>query len=582
MSKSLLSREIAISILSGLIGYICLGLTPKSFVVASAGTYFENLGDKQLLIAVLLSMLIFAIRFLRYLLVDVGERNCEWNASYRWNDFSRKSLTLISIVVVTTLGCAVNLPENRRNTNSRIHWVDYRMGNRQDEWVYIPTRILFRLFEIAPWVLGGILALICGLMLRAIAMNISDNKLLHCLAPLAVFTPGFSLSMMDLGEDVFVNNTFLLLAIFIVFKRFESKNFRRWLIISVILVLSTRPILTGGFISCVGILRIFDLFRTSTGMNQSDRSETSKKNVFKNLFKDSIAILSAITFHQIFFSLIGKSFFEVSLKGTGYFPIEVDSFLLTRFSGAFIGHGLWIYFPILSFVLFHFLSGLKSGETSELENSPEPSRLATNTFWNIGLLLGWLITLWTYDSVTLPYYNIRYVHTAAPYMWVLLITFAARLHVLNVRFVRSQLGIVNPSSSSRVMTVGGVMFLFCLISLGSIGTHYSSSAIADQRTSEFAFLSQFRGNEIETELTFISMSKFDLNEIERALMLSRSSLRTLDQVDCDEERMFVMKHADFSQIEFELDVGVAYLFPPSVVIFSCRPASGALQQEEKI
>lgn len=63
-------------------------------------------------------------------------------------------------------------------------------------------------------------------------------------------------------------------------------------------------------------------------------------------------------------------------------------------------------------------------------------------------------------------------------------------------------------------------------------------------------------------------------------MLSKSSLRRRDQVNCDETQMFVIKQAEFLQIEPEIDVGVSRLIPPSIVVFSCSSENGVFQHEE--
>lgn len=569
MSIRKVGLELMLAAAIGLLGYIILGLSPTSFTVSGAGTTFNNIRSKQPYLAVVLGLLVLLTRFLRQL--SIGLPRYKWTPAnlFAANGIRRKFFSMAPLILVISLACLINLPESRRNSNSRIHWVDYRVGNRQDEWVYISTRILYRIFEIAPWALAGILAGGCGLMLRFLAKEVSPNIALYNLAPLALFAPGYSLSMMDLGEDVLVNNAFLLLSISLVILRLESPHFRKWLVLAVLLVISTRPPLLIGFTIFVAALRMLQSRRDLDFERQHSAASDHSMGVWRVLTVDFVASAATVMFHQLFFSAIGKSFVEVTLEGTGYFPIEVDSFLLSRFSGAFLGHGLWIYFPFLGLIFISVVSTLWVRKRANQRPLPDDIPSTTILYFGGGLLVGWVATLWTYDSVILPYFNIRYVHTAAPYMWGMIVIAAAHAHRA---FLQPREVDARPSKAPNGLkesTTMGAFFLLLVLSLAVIGTRNTASAITDQQSSEFQFLSEFRGRGVETQFTFILLNKYDINEVERALMLPKSLLRVRDEVDCEEDQIFVIRQSEFLKQDENIRLTSSFYFPPGVVLFTC-------------
>lgn len=547
---------------SGFALMLCLLLkfAPYAFSVSSRGTNFETLSGTELRI-VGLSILAMGIVVIG-LAIPISNQHLDPSeplnsVKSRRFLFAESILTCIPTAFVALLALNVNRPPNTANSNSRIHWVDYRVGNRTDEWVYIVTRILFRIFESHPALLAMALAIVSSFSLYLIARAIGFSSRLASLAPLVLLVPGYSVAFLDLGEDVSINTTATLVALGLIVKIRSSRAPRLVCAVASILVFSSRPTLLPS------VLAFTILYLWLTQTDSFTQNSWLKKIAY--LLRRSAWLLwptiLLISLHQIFFSLVGQSFLTLSSK-TRFEGQLVEGFLISPFSGAFLGHALWIFAPLLVAIGFLIVVA-----------SPRRSSICLALLLSSGV--GFVVALLPYEFVQLPYYNVRYVHTGTPFIWV------AVLGVVGL--FSDRLGAYfRPSFDPkvRVSTSPGVLRGILLVALVSTlflssGASLSISGLLHQRRNEFDEVRVLRGTSVIAEVTVINGSTGDLNQIARALMVDRSTLASSEVPACNKSDFYIGRLQEIAKLPANTTSTLYLTFEGGIALFGCDKSAGS-------
>lgn len=223
-------------------------------------------------------------------------------------------------------------PHNGFPSNARYHWVDYLTFN-DDYFFYAAGRLPHMVFYEAPYLWQAINAGVIAYLFYAIARRLG---LSIPLAQLVALFPAISSNMLlfsSAAEDVLINVALILFVI-------HASLGRRPIIFGLALalaILGRPPFLL--FIPCAIAAELVPLLRRPVAAKRVDWTYTA-------IFTIAAAAFTLIA--QIVFTLMGDRYFLVNgrIVDTAVLdaatPAEVDGFTIHAFSGAYVGHTLWM------------------------------------------------------------------------------------------------------------------------------------------------------------------------------------------------------------------------------------------------
>lgn len=377
---------------------------PGRAQVSSRGTSFEAFGD----IAPTLIGRFGLVLALAALMALVGPYIAEWvPAALRGSSAAHVASGLVvfaSGILYATLGD----PHHAYRANARFHWVDY-LTHDSGNFFYAAGRIPHLVFYDSPWLWNGVLGAGLAALAWVIARQLDFSPWLAAgLATLPLLS-GNLLRFWDTAEDLKLNAVVLLSVM-------AGLLSRRPVVIGLLLAVAVlgRPT----FLVLVPCVLLAEVTRSLSTAGWRRALHPSQQRF--SLVVVTTATITTAGF-QLLFSILGDRHFLVHgrfLRGTDSLtsvqPLEVDGFVISAFSGAYLGH-LWAL-PILFFI------GLMLA-TATVSLQPVAIRTTTLT-----ILFFTVAHLFVHESQPLLYYNVRYLTYLLPLLavasWIALRTLA--------------------------------------------------------------------------------------------------------------------------------------------------------------
>lgn len=372
---------------------------PKAATVSSAGTRFPGLGDA----------LGFELRALAIVTVVVALvalipriRDAAWRDA--------PSVTRIGLPLVV-LGAALfyarlGYPHNGFPSNARIHWVDIYY-DRANSFHYTLPKLPHRFFYDAPYLLQALNGALNAVLVYAIGRALSLRRWVALAMAAALIGSSLLLAFADTAEDVQLNVAALLFAALAYARRWTP-----WLGVSLLLAVLGRPqfVLVWFAVVVAEILVVPDGESRSPGARL--RSAVANRFLVVNLAVAvaAFAVWDAylVSRHSNWFLHDGKL---IDAPFTEVVPKVVDGFRISRFSGAFVLHALWI-FPVV-YLLATVVSAIS------FRHLPLGSRRFAVFAWTV--VAGGLFVS---EDQPLAYFNVRYIAYLWPFFlisaWVVL------------------------------------------------------------------------------------------------------------------------------------------------------------------
>lgn len=369
---------------------------PEAATVSSAGTAFPGLAEG----------LGFGLRGLAIVLVAVAATLVTAGIradGVRWRE-RRDVLTRVALPLLVMTAAALygylGYPHNGFPTNSRIHWVDIYF-DRADSFHYTLVKLPHRLFYDAPYLLQAINAAVNVLLAYALGRTLLARRVLALVMAAALVGSSLMSTFADTAEDVQLNVAALLFASLAYARRWTP-----WLGVSLVLAVMGRPQLVLVWVAVVAaeVLAVPDGQPRSLGHRL--RAARSNRFLLVNL---GAATALFLAWHTYLVSrdanwflhdgkLLDAPFTELAAR-------EIDGFVISRFSGAYLLHALWI-FPVVYLVATAMVAG-------SLRRLPLPSRRFAIFSWTV--CLGGILAS---ELEPLSYFNVRYLTYLWPFVMV--------------------------------------------------------------------------------------------------------------------------------------------------------------------
>lgn len=308
--------------------------------------------------------------------------------SGRWRDGA--GVTLAALVFVAYL--FLSYPPQISLTNFRILWVDW-LGS--DLKIRYAGQILRDAFYGYPHVLQACAGLVTFLALRGIALRLGFAPLLAGLVALASCVSSIFLQFSGVGEDWLLATAASVACIWVYAER-------KWAWLAVVLVVLASLRLPAAMVLLLAIAMVEMVRATRLARRRQGAAVRIMAGamVSSGLLAALVAVLAYLAY--LHFAWYGDDL--AAAPGGGLEQREVDGFVLTRFSGAYVAHAVWALPPIVlascvaSAAFFWRLSGSRVGRIALV------SALAMG-----GTLLSYEVSLEHQF-----YYNYRYLALAFP------------------------------------------------------------------------------------------------------------------------------------------------------------------------
>ena len=291
-------------------------------------------------------------------------------------------------------------PHNGFFDNSRIHWVDF-LTNRSDDFFYAAGRLPHEIFYDVPflwqavnvaWVIG-----ICWAIGRRLELSLPAVAAMAATPIVATNLWVFA----DTAEDVMLNVALLLTVLWAVLRRGA-------VVVGLALNLAVlgRPSFLV-LIPCVAGAEVLSAIRRDRTIAAAFEAVRTPYVVIST----GVAVAGIVT-SQVAMELAGDRYWFTNGRVIDTGPlldaevVEVDGFSISAFSGAYVGHLLWVI-PLVLLV----------GSGYALLRAPKQSLEIEHLTHVAGL--GALGVLLAHESQPLLYYNIRYLTYSWPFFFVL-------------------------------------------------------------------------------------------------------------------------------------------------------------------
>jgi hypothetical protein len=304
----------------------------------------------------------------------------------------------VLVVISTTIWYGwLGHPHNGFPSNARFHWVDYLTWDAGN-FFYAAGRIPHFIFYDFPFVWNGLnaglVAFLCYLIGRQIGLSTWTSAAMATTPAIA----GNLLLFSTTAEDVMLNVLILLAVV--------SAALRRQPVVlgaSLALAILGRPSFFV-LIACVVAAEIIRAVRTHgvrPGLQAVDRRYVLA----------AVGTAAALTvLAQAFFTIVGNRYFLTGgrIIDTGLLAEQtaqtVDGFTISAFSGAFVGHLLWMM-PVFFLAGTLIASVIAAGYSEHVEST-------------IYLAVGFVILhMALHESQALMYYNVRYLTYTFPMLY---------------------------------------------------------------------------------------------------------------------------------------------------------------------
>lgn len=316
-------------------------------------------------------------------------------------DRSRHTVQWIIAAVSGGWYCWLSYPHNPFPTNSRIHWVD-RLTWASDNFFYAASRLPHMAFYEAPYLWQGLnVALLVGLVAWI-------SNLLKLSAPssfLMCFTPAIAsnvLLFMSTAEDVMLNLALFLLVIAAMLSR--RPIFLGLALASAILGRPSSIVLIVAAIST----ELLPAFRLGA-LSVRERWDQIDKQF---LARFTVVTTVAVGCCQLLFTLIGRRYMFVDGQVIAKRGLDlqeardVDGFIISSWSGAYVFHLLWVMPLVL--ILGSFIATIST-------RTLDRARTSTVHFCGLSTLL----ILGVHEARPQMYYNVRYLTYVWPFLFVM-------------------------------------------------------------------------------------------------------------------------------------------------------------------
>lgn len=369
---------------------------PLAWRVTSAGSQYPALGEAMP--TILRGM---AIVLAIGLVAETLHRTVSWrpsaSAGAHWHAIALGVLSSLAAVLHGFLA----RPHNAFPSNSRLHWVEIWF-DRRDDFFYPLLKVPHYLFYDGPWLLMAMNAAVNVLLIAAIVRRNTQRPWAGVAAAATYLVSAQMLLFANSAEDVQLSITALLLVVWAHGRR--------------------QPVAMGGalFVAMLArpsFLLIVPAFVVAELLSNRHEGRVPLERPAA-VMRDQYVVVSLALFTGLFLAWHGW----LGIQGDGWLladgqvikrghfglePREIDGFSISSFSGAYLGHLLWLYpAPLL------LASAVVVGRWRRL--SPTASGTA-------GLIIAFAVaTLLLLEGFPLMYFNIRYI----AYMYPLLIVLA--------------------------------------------------------------------------------------------------------------------------------------------------------------
>ncbi|MEM9465425.1 MAG: hypothetical protein AAGA90_08615 [Actinomycetota bacterium] len=369
-------------------------MLPTRAEVTSRGTYFlpfTAVGD----VVIRRTGAVLAAGGIAMLVVD----RASWNAP----DVGVRGRRAIAIGIAA-VGAAwygwLAHPHNGFLDNSRIHWVDF-LTDRRDDFFYAAGRIPHEVFYDAPFLWQALnvawVITLSWAIARRLGLSLAATVAMAATPIVATNLWVFA----DTAEDVMLNVALLLTVLWAVLRRGP-------VVVGVALTMAVlgRPSFLV-LIPCVAAAEGLTMLRRERSIHATLAVATSRYV----LVSGTVAV-AGIVVSQLVMELIGDRYWFADGRVIDTGPlqdaevVEVDGFSISAFSGAYVGHLLWVM-PLV------FVVGAVFAVVRAPRLRPEIEHLT-----HFGAL-GAVAVLLAHESQPLLYYNIRYLTYVWPFLFVL-------------------------------------------------------------------------------------------------------------------------------------------------------------------
>ena len=291
-------------------------------------------------------------------------------------------------------------PHNGFFDNSRIHWVDF-LTNRSDDFFYAAGRIPHEVFYDTPFLwqavnVAWVIAL-CWAIARRLELSVVASAVMAATPIVATNLWVFA----DTAEDVMLNVALLLTVLWAVLRRGP-------VVVGLALALAVlgRPSFLV-LIPCVAAAEALSVLRR-------ERSIAAAFSVAKSryvLVSGAMAVAGLVV-SQVVMEIIGDRYWFADGRVIDTGPLEdaevvaVDGFSISAFSGAYLGHLVWVIPSVLII-----------GSAFAIVRAPRQAT-AVEGLTHFGGLAAVAVLL-AHESQPLLYYNVRYLTYVWPFVFVL-------------------------------------------------------------------------------------------------------------------------------------------------------------------
>lgn len=411
--------------------------------------------------------------------------------------FSR--IDALNVIICGLAGFLAGWVTTSRTANARYHWVEYFTnvrGERTTNYFYFTTRVIHGITESFPYVASALISAVFGFSTILIANSMHSHVFFKYLASTSIIWFPPLTPFLDPSEDLYINNAMTMVAIAVIIRRPSS------------------PIAHGLAFCLVGLTRLttlptvlvfgcllFFLWRIRTHKDEPNQTRIA-------------ALVRYLAISSVPFLLVNGSlwrlgdpplkfviFGEGGAYGDRNRPIDTDGFLISQFSGIYIGHGILLFgaFFLFAVILVSF----------RYQFLP---RLAKFTFFAVSFAI--IVQFLVLEYFPLHYYNIRYLLFVWPLVLVLILAAIANLDIF---------------SSARLRTRNctlGFLFAGSLLVVPAFGVHGDRipKTFLNQKTDTYWDLREARGffSSLEFDHLEVAGDQFSRNEVDRALMTSRT------------------------------------------------------------